>query len=72
MWKQTGFMNKKTLKSMDQQQITKFMKNFVLKLIKIVKFSKLTPTKTSTSMHHPQFFQSRMKKMKSKYKSTFH
>lgn len=64
-------MNKKTLKSMDQQQITKFMKNFVLKLIKIVKFSKLTPTKTSTSMHHPQLFMSMKKKIKSKYKSTF-
>ena len=64
-------MNKKTLKSMDQQEITKFMKKFVLKPIKIVKFNKLTPTKTSKSMHHPQFFQSMMKKMKSKYKSTF-
>ncbi len=71
MWKKTWFMNKKTLKSMDQQEITKFMKKFVLKPIKIVKFNKLTPTKTSKSMHHPQFFQSMMKKMKSKYKSTF-
>jgi hypothetical protein len=71
LWKKTGFMNKKTLKSMDQQEITKFMKKFVLKLTKIVKFNYLTPTKTSKSMHHPQFFQSMMKKMKKIYKSTF-